>query len=331
MLVFNELIYVRQSMQCALLNVNQPCDSLEEFHMSLLYSLLSHTHMIDNTNITSHNKQKTDKYLSFFLPLLACLPIHRNAKACGAMKHCIQAVWEKHTYPVDNDSICKICKDMVGQARDQLRSNETQADLKAVFEGTCDLIRVKMVRTECDKLADDFVPELVEALSSQMNPDVVCSVAGLCNNAAIDAQLAQIEASQSTQVAAKANLFSCKQCGQVSSVISNKFQQTDRDQVLDNMLGVCGRFGSFSDGCSNIVLSYFNEIYDHLKGNLNKDSLCHMSGACSEMYHQHEEQVGDDQETSEEDSSEEINFDLALQKGDDIPCDLCKQLIVHLR
>lgn len=39
---------------------------------------------------------------------------------------------------------------------------------------------------ECIKLADDFVPELVETLSSEMNPDQVCSVAGLCNNARID-------------------------------------------------------------------------------------------------------------------------------------------------
>lgn len=61
---------------------------------------------------------------------------------------------------------------MVKQARDQLLSNETQSDLKAVFEGTCHLIPIKKVEEECDKMADDFVPELVEALSSQMNPQV---------------------------------------------------------------------------------------------------------------------------------------------------------------
>lgn len=61
---------------------------------------------------------------------------------------------------------------MVQQARDQLESNETQADLKAVFEGSCNLIPLKPVKKECIRLADDFVPELVEALSSQMNPQV---------------------------------------------------------------------------------------------------------------------------------------------------------------
>lgn len=74
--------------------------------------------------------------------------------------------------PVDNDSICQICKDMVTQARDQLRSNETEEELKEVFEGSCKLIPVKLVQKECITLADNFVPELVEALSSEMNPDV---------------------------------------------------------------------------------------------------------------------------------------------------------------
>lgn len=36
-----------------------------------------------------------------------------NAKSCGAVKHCIKSVWEKQHVPEDNDSICKICLDMV--------------------------------------------------------------------------------------------------------------------------------------------------------------------------------------------------------------------------
>lgn len=75
---------------------------------------------------------------------------------------------------------------MVQQARDQLKSNQTQQDLKDVFEGSCKLIHIKPIVEECIKIVDDFIPELVETLASQMNPSVVCSVAGLCNNAHID-------------------------------------------------------------------------------------------------------------------------------------------------
>lgn len=86
----------------------------------------------------------------------------------------------------DTDSVCGICKDMVQQARDQLESNQTQQDLKAVFEGSCALMAYKPIVKECDRLVDQFIPELVETLASQMNPSVVCSVAGLCNSAHID-------------------------------------------------------------------------------------------------------------------------------------------------
>lgn len=75
---------------------------------------------------------------------------------------------------------------MVQQARDQLESNQTQEDLKAVFEGSCKLMMIKPIVEECDTLVDQFIPELVETLASQMNPSVVCSVSGLCNSPRID-------------------------------------------------------------------------------------------------------------------------------------------------
>ena len=38
-----------------------------------------------------------------------------------------------------------------------------------------------MVADYCKKLADEFIPELVETLASEMNPDTVCTVAGKLN------------------------------------------------------------------------------------------------------------------------------------------------------
>lgn len=242
-----------------------------------------------------------------------------NAKNCNAVQHCIQTVWETHTVPEDTDSICKICLDMVGQARDQLESNETQMDLKAVFEGSCDLIPLKPIRKECDKLVDDFVPELVEALASQMNPQAVCTVAGLCNNAAIDKMLE--EQSEGDTDDAPTSKLSCEQCNNVGSLISQKFHGKNRDEVLDSLLGVCSQMSSFSDACANIVLIYFNEIYDELNNNLNADNLCHMAGVCAANYHHHPELV-------EIRPRSDVGF---VTVSDDIPCELCEQLVGHLR
>lgn len=54
--------------------------------------------------------------------------LNSKAKECNAVSHCIQSVWENKVLPEDNDDICKLCKDMVQQARDQLLSNETQVN-----------------------------------------------------------------------------------------------------------------------------------------------------------------------------------------------------------
>uniref|UniRef100_U5ENL5 Putative saposin-related protein n=1 Tax=Corethrella appendiculata TaxID=1370023 RepID=U5ENL5_9DIPT len=261
----------------------------------------------------------------------------QNAKQCNAMKHCIQTVWEKQIVPVDNDEICKICLDMVRQARDQLESNETQSDLKAVFEGSCNLIPIKMVRKECDKLADDFVPQLVEALSSQMNPNVVCSVAGLCNNAAIDKMLEEMPAQKPMNIESveiidnvgESNKFTCGKCNRIGQEIANKFHNSDRDDVLQGFLRACGQLSSFSDACSNIVLIYFNEIYDHMSKNLNADSICHLTGVCSGKYHQHED--SSDADMIEIRPMSDVGFIPVGAKDDDIPCKLCEQLIDHLR
>jgi len=94
-----------------------------------------------------------------------------QASECSAVKHCIKAVWEKETVPEDDDEVCKICKEMVGEARDTLMSNETQEELREVFDGSCDLIPVRLIAKECKALVEQFVPELVETLASEMNPD----------------------------------------------------------------------------------------------------------------------------------------------------------------
>lgn len=256
-----------------------------------------------------------------------------NAKRCKAVRHCIQTVWEKQDVPDDDDSICNICLDMVKQARDQLQSNETQNDLKAVFEGSCKLIVLKPVVEECTKLVDNFIPELVEALSSQMNPQVVCSVAGLCNNVKIDKLLESYKANASlnipslltSPVASKViagnyehKILSCEECGLVSSIISTKFKIVNRDELLDSILNLCGYTGSFSDACANIALTYFKTLYDFLTSKVGATSICHISGTCVAKYHQHANDT-------------KIQGVRVLPSNDDIPCELCQQLVHHFQ
>ncbi|KAJ8681335.1 hypothetical protein QAD02_017122 [Eretmocerus hayati] len=258
-----------------------------------------------------------------------------TARQCEAMQHCIPKDWETRVVPEDNDSVCSVCKDMVQQARDQLESNQTQSDLKAVFEGSCALIQIKPIVKECKKVVDQFIPELVETLASQMNPSVVCSVAGLCNSAHFDKLLElyenpadQKDSEIATSVDEDENSPSeCSKCYTIAHHMEHKFAEASRDSVLERLLDICGQFSSFSDACSSLVLKYFEDLYSHLKSNLKADNVCHLSGQCSYKFHIHE----DDTDKTPAVEIRPLSSVGKVEVRDDLPCKLCEQLVTHLR
>ncbi|XP_069698221.1 uncharacterized protein Sap-r [Periplaneta americana] len=251
-----------------------------------------------------------------------------NAKSCGAVKHCIQTVWEHQTLPPDEDDVCKICLEMVKEARDQLESNETQEELKEVFEGSCKLIPISIVSKECCKLADDFVPELVETLASQMNPQVVCSVAGLCNNEWVDKLLEEAKNGKDVvkpapSIESTNSVNDCSGCRIVIDALDNRMQTMPRDEILNNMLEACGHTGSLSDGCAAVVITYFNDIFKFLQRNFKSDGVCHIAGVCSGNFHIHRP-LQNIEVIHESDVG-------VVKPKDDVPCELCEQLVIHLR
>ncbi|XP_070151642.1 prosaposin [Polyergus mexicanus] len=260
----------------------------------------------------------------------------KTAKGCSAVKHCIHRYWEQMEVPDDKDNVCGICKDMVQQARDQLESNQTQQDLKDVFEGSCKLIHIKPIVKECVNIVDEFIPELVETLASQMNPSVVCSVAGLCNNVHIDELLSQhqISTKKDNKETKSVLLYNdelepdeCTKCYTIANYMENKLHHTSRDAMLLQFLNICGKFDSFSDSCSGIIITHFNAIYDHLQNNFNADNICHLSGQCSNNFHKHEDTI-DAVPKVEITPLSSVGM---VEVGDDLPCKLCEQLVGHLK
>ncbi|XP_014208799.1 uncharacterized protein LOC106639616 [Copidosoma floridanum] len=253
---------------------------------------------------------------------------------CSATSYCIPHKWISMQVPEDNDNVCNICKNMVQQARDQLESNETQEDLKHVFEGTCALIHIKPIVEECDKLVDQFVPDLVETLASQMNPSVVCSVAGLCNSARIDKLLEEykdqpVVKMTEGQISLANDEYrpdECSKCYIITHHMEDQLNQATKDQVLNRFLEICGELSSFSDSCSAIILKYFETIYNHIKSNFNANNICHLSGQCSDRFHVHEDE--------NKPLAVEIRPLSSVGKvdiSDDLPCKFCVQLVGHLR
>lgn len=237
----------------------------------------------------------------------------KGAKECNAVQHCIQTVWEHQQLPEDNDDICTICKNMVQEARDQLLSNETQEEIREVFDGSCRLIPIKVVSDECIHLANDFIPELIDTLASQMNPQVVCATAGLCNSVAVDRLLRQYKenhpdhgnsiipvqtrpaprpkpATQTqTQPAQRPQTpqpGDCEACKDFIKRTIRLVKTHSRAELMDRLLAICGRLGSISDGCMALVEANFNDIYVFLTRELTPEDFCDLVEMCETRMHE---------------------------------------------
>ncbi|XP_040565050.1 prosaposin isoform X3 [Lepeophtheirus salmonis] len=222
-----------------------------------------------------------------------------TARECFATTHCIQNVWSKLELPPDDDEVCAVCKEMVAEARDTLRSNETREELKEVFEGSCKLIPIKAIANECIKIFDDFVPELVETLASEMNPQIVCATAGLCNSKRIDNLLKNLYAQSTTNM--------CNTCRSGVQKFTQRIQDSDPRSLKLRFMDLCDELSSFSDACKVTVEDSFDDIHNVLKFNLN-DEICDLMGVCSETF-----------ETPVVDSS----------NSEDIECEFCEKVIQH--
>jgi len=226
-----------------------------------------------------------------------------QASECQAVSHCIEAVWSKEKVPKDTDEVCDICKEMVGEARDTLLSNETQEELREVLEGSCDLIPIGIIAKECRVLIDQFAVELVETLASEMNPDTVCTVAGLCNSARIDRMIEKLEMQKVQKFGGDCNI-----CREGAQEAKNQLSLLNQDQVEDKMLELCGYMGSFSDACRAAVLEDSYRIFLMLTTQFN-DEICDLSGLCSQAFDKVPATV--------------------LKAGADIECEFCEKVVKH--
>lgn len=231
-----------------------------------------------------------------------------TAAECRAVKHCIKSVWEQQVpIELDGSTVCETCLEMVKEARDQLESNETQSEIRQVLEATCKVIPIHALREDCNKLMDDFGSYLVDTLASEMNPQVVCSVAGLCNNPAF--------------YKPKLN---CEACFGLMRQVEDKIDTASENDIRTALVSVCRSFGSYSDGCAALVIQNLPQIAALIGENVKALPVCSLAGVCKEKFHFHAKLQ---QELGESKDVEVIGGG----SNDDLPCDLCEQLVKHLR
>ncbi|KAL1505899.1 hypothetical protein ABEB36_005352 [Hypothenemus hampei] len=238
------------------------------------------------------------------------------ASTCSTMKRCIQTVWIRKKYPPDSSSVCDKCKAMVKQAKNQWLCNESQEEIKEVFQDFCTQLHIKPIVQECDKIANYCIPQFVEILVSKMNPQTVCAVSGLCNSARITQLLAEAEQDLS-------KLFPDDSLGKNKCRTTvEEFNNNGQEGFLKSMLWLCGNFNSFSDACSNLVVIHIQDFYNYIKQIMNTDDFCLSTAPFFENICKQNIQIT---------STSKIEHVQIENENDVYSCQLLLQMMNHLR
>lgn len=213
----------------------------------------------------------------------------------------------------------------------ETRFSRYQDELRQVLEGSCNLIPLKLVSKECRELADDFIPELIDALTSRMDPQMVCHVSGLCNSVRIDEMLGEMKEIDGPQVVKPldpSNFDTCPKCEYVMSQYTNTLKRLAKKDLRVRLLDICGYLGSYSESCRAGVNHELDAIYDYIQKDMKPKDLCSLIGLCQESTLHRVRLTGSGQNAA---STNVRVWQPPKTKDDDLECDFCKQLVESVR
>lgn len=207
-----------------------------------------------------------------------------------------------------------------------------QDELRQVLEGSCNLLPIKLVAKECRELADNFIPELIDALTSRMDPQMVCHISGLCNSLRIDEMLAEmkeIDGPKPIKPLDPNNVDTCPKCEHFVGEQVEFLKSLAKGDLRTRLLGMCGHLGSFSESCRVAVIHEMDAIYQYIQHDMKPHDLCSLIGLCQEST-LHRVQLVRGNRPGVPQTNVRV-WTPPKVKDDDLECDFCKQITESVR
>ncbi|XP_021566429.1 prosaposin isoform X3 [Carlito syrichta] len=240
----------------------------------------------------------------------------KTAADCGAVKHCLQTVWNK---PTVKSLPCDICKDVVTAVGNMLKDNATEEEMLVCLEKTCDWLPKPNMSASCKETVDSYLPVILDMIKGQIsNPGEVCSAMGFCKS--LQKHLAELNHQKQlesnkipevdmTEVVApfmaniplllypqdsprskpqpKADGDVCQDCIQMVTDIQNavRTNSTFVEALVDHAREQCDRLGpGMADMCKNYINQY-SEIAIQMLMHMDQQprEICGMVGFCDEV------------------------------------------------
>ncbi|KAJ8022464.1 Prosaposin [Holothuria leucospilota] len=186
-------------------------------------------------------------------------------KLCTTLRLCGQTttVEVEVKEPQASSITCELCDYVMKYLESVLSDNATEAEIEAALEKVCSLVP-STYRAACDAFVQEYTPEIVKLILSEVSPSEVCSALGLCSSIKDDPSI------------------SCEVCiiaiRTAELYITKNSTEQEIDKILENL---CKQFpGTLQEQCVSFVQAFGNAIPELIVTFVNPEKVCTLLDVC---------------------------------------------------
>lgn len=179
-------------------------------------------------------------------------------------------------------------------------------------------------------MVDNFIPDLIDMLVSRLDPDQVCTIAGLCNPDFMTRKLQTVLQHKIFMASIQSRIFlpfseastpetrakkgaTCTECKTAIKYSRELFQKLPLARVKSAVLKVCQeRLGTANPECFTLVDVVLPPVFKYLQS-MDPEEFCAYLNRCKAL------------------GSPKLSIQPITILKDNLTCDFCKQIVEHVR
>lgn len=187
---------------------------------------------------------------------------------------------------VNSEPICTDCKKFFTDIKNMFLSNATEEEIEQLID-TALCAYLGSYEAECKALVKEFLPELMQLLAEDYDPNVICQSFGFCAQTLSEAKTFLIKLKlQKSAFYQKARQGTAEECA-MCKLVMNEIVSLDRDKTVQSDIEgflktyVCDKLGAYAATCSDFVDAYGPMLFELIATELDPDSRCRSLGFCT--------------------------------------------------
>lgn len=176
------------------------------------------------------------------------------------------------------------CENVIKDVRSFLSDKQSQAMIKQYMDAACSIIPVASIAKECQDMVDNDLPAILDLIVSELDPQMICSVMGLCSGLKDRVQHGSPVVRTSTMKIPALKLEPiCTDCKKfmtdIKDLVTSKTTEQELEQMIEQQL--CSQLGQFENECKALVEAYVPELLELLVNEMDPDMICSAAGFCN--------------------------------------------------